>query len=146
MTGGRPGHGRGCGGRNAAVSVPEPVSSSSHTAQTQPRSLQTRPTCTAPLGGLPLRHSAEGIKMILPQLGSPSKIQLKGPGGLHPAAAPCTHTLSLPETFRLHPDHPQPLPWSISRCPHPHISWASVCTRTQGEGRKTPRFFNRKTS
>lgn len=74
-----------------------------------------------PTPGITLQNSAQGPRV---------RIQL----------LPLAHT-PLPRLSDFTPDHPQPLPWSISRCPHPHISWASVCTRTQGEGRKTPRFL-----
>lgn len=128
--------------RVECCSVPGPAYPSTHGTKHN-RSRRTRPTCAAPRGApAATRHGRDKDDPPTPGI----TLQNSAQGPRVPIRLLPLAQTPLPRLSDFTPDHPQPLPWSISRCPHPHISWASVCTRTQGEGRKTPRFFNRKTS
>lgn len=135
VTRGRPGHGCRCGW-NAAVCqgrVTHP-----HTAQNTTGAAEPAPPAR-PLGGLPLRHGTDGTRMILPHLGSPSKIQLRARG----SRSGCCPLHKLP-----FPDFPTSPRIIRSRCrgaspgvPTPTSAGHQFAPERRGRGGRHPDFL-----
>lgn len=135
VTRGRPGHGCRCAW-NAAVCqgrVTHP-----HTAQNTTGAAEPAPPAR-PLGGLPLRHGTDGTRMILPHLGSPSKIQLRARG----SRSGCCPLHKLP-----FPDFPTSPRIIRSRCrgaspgvPTPTSAGHQFAPERRGRGGRHPDFL-----